>query len=193
MNLNEVVDRAQRVLAAPREVWPAIKEDGEAPFEVYRTYLVFLAIIPAVARFIGESMVGYVVPFESKILYVPIGLGLLTMLLRYALILAGVYLAATLIAGIAPRFKSQHSVNAALKLVVYSGTAGWLASGLYVIPRLGDLSVFGYLYSAYLLYIGLPVMLETPEEKAPTFAVLSLAIILVLMIVASLIINAVLQ
>ena len=193
MNLNEMIDRAQKVLSGPKQVWPAIKMDGESATEVYRNYLIYLAIIPALATFIGESMVGYAVPFESKVLYVPLGRGLLGMVLRYLLILAGVYAAAWLIAAIAPKFEGSRDVTSALKLVGYSATAGWLASALYIIPRLGDLSVFGYVYSAYVLFIGVPIMMESSEEKSTSYAIVSLAITLVSMIIVSMIVNAVLR
>lgn len=53
----------------------------------------------------------------------------------------------------------------ALKVAAYSSTAAWLAGIFILIPALGFLQILG-LYSLYLLYLGLPRLMKTPEDKA---------------------------
>ena len=50
-------------------------------------------------------------------------------------------------------------------MAVYSSTAAWLAGIFNLILALGGLQILG-LYSLYLLYLGLPVLMKAPKEKA---------------------------
>ncbi|MDD5135627.1 MAG: Yip1 family protein, partial [Phycisphaerae bacterium] len=101
----------------------------------------------------------------------------------YVLGLIGVYILALIIDYLAPTFSGEKNMSQALKLAAYSYTAGWLAGIFVIIPALGILSILG-LYSIYLLYVGIPVLMKIPQEKAPlyTAAVVIVAIIIFIII-----------
>jgi len=61
--------------------------------------------------------------------------------------------------------------NQAIKLSAYSSTAGWVAGIFYLIPALWILAIIGGLYSLYLFWVGLPVMMKVPAEKAVPYIV----------------------
>ncbi len=189
MKIDAVIDRAKAVLLSPRDAWLAIREEPDEIIDLYKHYLIYLAAIPAIAIFIGQSIVKYRVPFEQEITYIPIGLGLSLMIRRYVLYLVGVLVAGYLISLLAPRFQAQKDVKLAVKLVGYSATPGWIASALYIIPRLGDLSVFGYIFGIYLFYTGSMALLDCPEERATAFTVVSLLVLIVISILVSLFTN----
>ena len=74
--------------------------------------------------------------------------------------------------------KSQ--INA-LKLVAYSATAGWIASIATIIPILGWIvAIIGSLYGIYLVYLGLPVLMKCPQDKAVVYLVVVVIVYLVL-------------
>jgi hypothetical protein len=74
----------------------------------------------------------------------------------------------------------------ALKLVVYSMTPVWVAGVLNLIPALAPLGIIAALYSVYIFYLGLPVMMETPADKVvPYMAVSALVIIVVSVILGA--------
>ncbi len=124
MKLDPVIERAKSILLTPREAWLTIRDEPDEIVDLYKNYLIYIAAIPAVAIFIGQSIVKYRVPFEQEITYIPIGLGLSLMIRRYLLYLIGVFIAGYLISRIAPHFQAQKDVKLAVKLVGYSATPG---------------------------------------------------------------------
>lgn len=54
-----------------------------------------------------------------------------------------------------------------------------------IIPMLGILTVLASLYGLYILYVGLPVLMDTPREKTLGYFV----VIIIVSIVVSIIIN----
>ena len=144
-----------------------------------------LAAIPAVAGFIGMSIIGYG-SLLGVSFRVPIAQGLAGMVVSYALALGGVYVLALIIDALAPNFGGTKNMNQALKLAIYSATASWLAGIFSVIPGLGILGLLG-LYSLYLLFTGLPLLMKSPGDKAMTYTI----VIIVCAIVIGVVIGAI--
>jgi hypothetical protein len=71
-----------------------------------------------------------------------------------------------------------------LKLAAYSYTAGWLAGIFVIIPALGILSIVG-LYSIYLLYTGIPVLMKAPREKSLGYTVAVVVAAIIIFVVIS--------
>lgn len=160
MNL---VERAKEIILKPNETWVKIKGEETTIKELYVSYACILAIIPAVAGFIGMSLVGS--SFLGVSFRVSIGAGLTHAILQYALTLVGIYVVALIIDALAPSFDSKKNMLAAMKVAVFSFTPAWIAGILGILPMLSILAVIASLYSLYLFYIGLPVLMETPKEK----------------------------
>ena len=181
MNL---VDRVKNILLQPRQEWAVIETETTDTKTLYTSYAMILAAIPAVAGFIGGSIIVYGafgVSFK-----VPIAQGIAAMVVGYALALGGAYVLALIINALAPNFGGSKNMNQALKLAIYSATASWLAGIFSLIPGLSILGLLG-LYSLYLLYTGLPLLMKSPEEKAMTYTI----VIVVCAIVISLVIGAI--
>lgn len=169
--------RVTNILKDPKREWPVIAAEPTTTEKLYSSYIVPLAAIPAIATFIGYSIVGLSLPFVGTV-RVGIIRGLVSAFVSYVLSLVLVYVAAMIVDGLAPKFESTPNRLEALKLVAYSYTAAWVAGIVMVIPALAILGVLGGLYSIYLFYIGLPVMMKTPESKVvPYMAVSALAVI----------------
>lgn len=169
--------RVTNILRDPKREWPVIAVEPTTTEKLYSSYIVPLAAIPAIATFIGYSIVGLSLPFVGTV-RVGIIRGLVSAFVSYVLSLVLVYVAAMIVDWLAPKFESTPNRLQALKLVAYSYTAAWVAGIVMVIPALAILGVLGGLYSIYLFYIGLPVMMKTPESKVvPYMAVSALAVI----------------
>src|SRR3546814_386237 len=92
--------------------------------------------------------------------------------MSYVLTLAAIYIVALVIDALAPTFGGQKNPIQALKVAVYSGTAGWVAGIASLLPTLAILGgLVGGLYSLYLLYLGLPRLMKAPEDKAVVYTV----------------------
>lgn len=177
-----LVDRARNILMTPQTEWDAIAAEPADVQAIYRRYVMPLAAIPAVAGFIGGSLVGIGVPGVGT---VRAGLfaGLLGAVLQYALLLAFVYVLALIIDALAPTFGGRKDFPAAFKVSAYSSTPAWLAGVFSLVPALGFLSVVG-LYGVYLLYLGLPRLTGAPESRSVgyTAAIVGAAFVLALVL-----------
>jgi hypothetical protein len=160
----DVVERAKKILLQPKSEWDVI----------------VLAAIPAVASFIGFSLIGF------GGLRVPITYGIAHLVAGYALSLAYVYVLALVIENIAPSFDGQKDFSSAIKVAAYAPTAAWLAGVFSILPATAILGILG-LYSFYLLFLGLPKLMKIPEEKAlPYTAVVIIASIVIWIVVTAL-------
>lgn len=178
MNL---VERAKGLVMKPREEWGKIAAETHSVQGLYTQYVMILAAIPAVAAFIGFSFIG--VSGFGYSYRVPIATGLAQMVLQYLLSLGGVYVMALIIDALAPSFGGEKSFAQAFKVAAFFPTASWLAGVFYLIPALGILAIVGGLYSLYLLYLGLPLLMRSPEDKAVPYTVVVIIAAIVVMVV----------
>jgi len=176
-----LIDRVKQVLLKPNEAWGQIKEEQTTIKEIYTSYAGILAAIPPIAGFIGMSIIGvsffrfsYRVPFVSALSHAVV---------NYVLSLVGLYIIALIIDALAPHFESQKSMTNAFKTATYSSTPNWVASILLVIPALSPIVMLASLYSLYLLYLGLPVLMETPKEKVLGYVILVIVVSIVVFII----------
>jgi hypothetical protein len=178
-------DRATRILKDPKSEWPVIEAEATTTEKLYRTYIAPLAAIPAVATFIGLSIVGFTMPFVGTY-RVGIVSGIANAVVSWVFALIGVYVAAFIINKLAPTFESTSNDLQALKLVAYAYTAAWVAGVFMIIPALGILAILGSLYSIYLFYIGLPIMMKTPAAKVVPYMVVAAVVVIVVSVVIGL-------
>lgn len=172
MNL---IERAKKIMFNPKEEWVVISQETTSVAQLFTGYLLILAIIPALAQFVRYGLIGYELPFAGHIAG-SVGLGVRYAIIAYASYIIGAFISAYLIDALAPSFGSQKNTSKAMQLVVYSYTPMLIASVFWMIPGLYFLSIIG-LYGLYLLYIGLTPMMQTPEDKAIGYFVVSLLVI----------------
>ncbi|MBC7619635.1 MAG: YIP1 family protein, partial [Candidatus Saccharibacteria bacterium] len=182
MNL---VERVQAILLKPKETWPVIAQETDDIPSIYKNYLVILAAIPAVATFIGMSLIGagmFGVSFR-----VPFMAGLANMVVGYVLTLVMIYVLALVADALAPTFGGQKNQLNAFKLIAFASTAGLVGGVFNLIPALSMLGLLASLYSIYLIYTGIPTLMKAPEDKAIGFT----AVIIVCGIVAGLVLGGI--
>lgn len=180
-----LIQRVQDILLKPKETWPIIAGEGGDTASIYTNYLLYLAAIPAIASFIGLSLIG-AGGFGFSV-RVPIMSGLVQMVVGFVLSLVMVFVLALIVDALAPTFNGNKSQISALKLVAYGSTAGFVGGIFGLIPSLSILGLIAGLYSIYLIYTGVPVMMKCPPEKAGAYT----AVVVVCGIVAAVILGAV--
>lgn len=179
-----VIERAKSILLKPAETWPVIDAEPATVASIYKDWLVIMAAIPAVCTFIGLSIIGagmFGYGFRVPILY-----GLESMVLRYVLSLAVAFVMALIVDALAPSFGGTKNQVSALKVVAYGGTASYVAGVFSILPALGLLGIIAACYSIYLIYLGLPVLMKCPKDKAGGYT----AVVIIVGIVAAIIIGA---
>lgn len=181
-----LVTRVTNILTKPKQEWGVIAGESTSTAALYSGYIVILAAIPAVAAFIQMSIIGI------GIFRVGMATALIAMIVSYVLGLGGVYLAALVIDKLAPTFQSQSNMLQALKLVAYAYTAAWVAGVFNILPIIGILGVLaGGIYSIYLFYLGLPVMMKTPPDKIIVYMIVSAVVIFVIYLVITMIVGSI--
>jgi hypothetical protein len=187
----DLVARAQGLILKPKEEWVKIKGEDTAPMALITGYAALLCAIPAIARFIGECLIGIRIPFLGSY-RVPIGTGFVRAILYYVLSLASVYAFGLIINALAPNFGSKQNPQKAMQLAVYSMTIAFVAGIFYIIPSLGVLAGIAGLYGLYVLYLGFNTpMMETPKDKVISYLVVCCVVAVVLVLVISLIVGAI--
>ena len=164
MNL---IERVKNILISPDAEWQVIAEEPGDVTTLFMRYVAILAAIPALAGFVGGSIIGMTVSVGT--FRVPILAGLINMVLGYVFSFVIVYAVALIIDVLAPSFRAERNFSAALKLSVYSFTPVWLAGIFILIPGLRFLSILG-LYGLYLLWTGLTPLMKAPRDRSFFYA-----------------------
>jgi hypothetical protein len=159
-----LVQRAQNLILKPTAEWTAIEAEKTSVGALYTGYIMILAAIPPIAGLIGGLVFGYGVPGLVTIRPSPVSL-VVGAIVQYVFTLIGVYVLAFVINMLAETFGGKKDQMQALKVAAYSATAGWLAGIFGIFPPLGILALLG-LYSLFLLYRGLPILMKAPMERA---------------------------
>jgi hypothetical protein len=165
-----LVDRVKNILLSPGTEWRAIDAEPATVSSLYTGYIAPLAAIPAVCQAIGMSMIGMSIAFLGNY-KTPIGSALTSAVVTYVFSLAAVYIIALIVDGLAPTFGGTKNMTQALKVVAYSYTAAWVGGVFALIPALGIITLLFALYSLYLLFLGLPVLMKSPADKAVGYTV----------------------
>jgi hypothetical protein len=159
-----LVDRVKNILLSPRHEWEVIDAEAATPTGLYTGYVLPLAAIGPICQAIGYSVFGIRLPFVGT-WRTPIGSAITSAVVTYGLTLVGVFVMSLIIDNLAPTFGGTRSSIQALKVATYSYTASWVAGIFALIPGLRFLGILG-IYSLYLLFLGLPVLMKAPKEKA---------------------------
>ena len=181
-----LMERAKNILLQPKTEWPVIETEQATTGSLYTGYIIPLAAIGPVASIIGWSVFGLQVPLVGAIRY-PIGIGIRNAIVVWVLSLISVFVLGLIIDALAPTFGGQKNPIQALKTAAYSYTAAWVGGIFNIIPSIALLGLLAALYSCYLMFLGLPVLMKAPEDKAPGYA----AVVIIVAIVLYFIIGAI--
>ncbi len=165
----DIVARAKAITLEPVATWPVIDIEQHDPKSLFIPYMLILAAIPAVASFIGMSIIGMGgFGFNFRL---PIGSGLAMMVITYIMSLVMTFGMGWLISALAPTFGGQSNLVQGLKVAVFGGTPMMLAGVFNIIPALSIVGLLAALYSLYVMYLGLPQLMKNPKEKTVVYMV----------------------
>jgi len=170
--MQALVGRVQRLLLSPSTEWRVIEGESASMGELYRSYVLPLVVLSAASSALGSLFIGLGFGFALRSFVFSVLFGL-----------AGVYVLALIVDALAPAFGGRKNPDRAFKIAAYAPTAGWLASVFSIIPPLAILSIVG-LYSLYLFFVGLPILMKASADKALfyTFAVVGCCIVFALVL-----------
>jgi len=190
MDSGKIIERIKRILTTPKTEWPVVAIEPATVGSLYAGYIAIIAALPIIASFVKGSLIG--TSMFGITVRAPIGMGVVGMVLHYALTLALAYVMALIINALAPTFGGQKDMVQALKTVAYAWTASWIAGIAVIVPWLGWLiAIAGAVYGIYLLFLGLPHTMKCPPEKAGGYTAVSIIIAIVLSWIVAIIVGGV--
>ena len=180
----DILQRVKNIIMTPKTEWPVIAAEEPNIVEIFKGYVLPLALIPSIAYIIGLGVIG--MGMMSSFSW-----GLAMGLIQFILAFVGIYISAYVIAFLAPKFGSQQDLGRAVQLVAYSYTPAWVAGIFSIVPALGILAFAGGIYGLYLMYLGLPHMMKTPQDKTIAYLVVSIIAVLVTYWILTLILTSI--
>jgi hypothetical protein len=168
-------------LTKPASEWRVIEVEPSSTGKLIGGYAVLLAVIAPIMALLAILLT----PFGSALFSFPVFL-IELLLITYAMALLPPVLLGFILDALTPNLGGTKNSLAAMKLTIYSGTAYWVgAVGLILSPWLWI--VIGAGYAGYLLWIGAPILMKVPADKAPVFVGAAVGIWVVLYIILNLI------
>ena len=169
--------RAINILTKPASEWQAIDGEATSVGKLILGYAAILALIAPIAMLLNLLLT----PFGSYI-FGAAGILLKMLLIIYALALATPVLLGFAIDLLAPSLGGTRNSVQSMKLAIYAGTAFWVAAvALIISPWLWVVGGIGY--GGYLIWLGLPILMKVPADKAPGYTAAVIGIWVVLWII----------
>lgn len=186
---NSMIDRIKALLLKPKDEWPRIAAEPMTVKGILLGWVAPLAAIGPVAGLIGMLAFGYrLLGFRIA---TPVDYLVSSAVTSWLMAILAAYVLSLIIDALAPTFDGKKDPIAALKLAAYASTPGYLAGVLLIFAGLAPLVWLAGLYNLYLLYLGLPVLMQAPQEKAVGYIILTIVAMIVLMLIAGVVVASI--
>lgn len=152
--------------AHPKDEWQTIEKRHES-LMYSLIHILVVALIPAICGYYAAAHIGWTIGVGDPIKISQSGAQMMAIAMYFALVL-GVFALAYLIQWMAKTFDSKPSFIQSLELAAYTATPMLMVGIVALFPVLWFVTIAGMIavsYSIYLLYSGVPIMMNIPEEK----------------------------
>jgi Yip1-like protein len=188
--METMIGRAKGILLEPRATWKEIDSEFTKPGEVWGKYIIPLALIRPIAGMIGMFIFGKRVPFTSLTNPAPLSTVISSGVAALVVALLSVFLMSRVISLLAPGFGGQRNDVQGLKAAGYSSTAHWVGGVFQLLPALNLVSLIFSLYSLVTLYVGLPVVMKVPKDRAMGYTAVVIIVAVVVFLIGNAIVTA---
>jgi hypothetical protein len=152
--------------AHPRDEWQTIEKRHES-LMYSLVHILVVALIPAICGYYAAAHIGWTIGAGDAIRLTKESAMIMSVAMYFALI-AGVFALAYLIHWMAKTFDSTPNFTQSLELAAYTATPLLMVGITALLPILWFVALAGIVamsYSVYLLYSGVPIMMNIEEEK----------------------------
>lgn len=170
-----MVGRIQRLILKPKDEWPAIDAEPMTVQGIMTSWVLPLAAIGPIASLVRSFLFPITIPIIGTRFYPSLIGSVVQAIVAVVLTAVGVWLWSLILDALAPNFKGTKNPIAALKLVAFSATAMWLC-GIFQLTWWTMPLMFLGLYSAYIFWVGVPIMMKVPQDQAPVYVVIAIVI-----------------
>jgi len=190
MAMETLTSRVKGILLEPRATWKEIDAEFTKPGEIWGKYIVPLAAIGPIASMIGLFIFGQRIAFTSLTNAVSLTTAISIGVGGYVLALLIVFVLSKIISLLAPGFGGQRNDVQGLKAAAYASTSAWLGGIFMLIPALYLVSWAFRVYSLVLLYVGLPITMKVPRDRAMGYTAVVIIIFIVVWLIGGAILTA---
>lgn len=172
------------LLTNPDQAWESIRKESESVARLYTGHVLLLALIPAVAGFVGTSQIGWQIG-DGQVTRLSVGSAFTLSVLFYAAMLAGIFILGKFIDFFAATYDAVDRTPRGVTMAAYTATPIFLIGVIAVYPNIWVNMLAGLVaiaYAVYLLYEGLPILMKIPESRGFMFATAVLTVGLVMFV-----------
>jgi len=173
------------LLVKPSSQWRSIAELPEKSLNTLVLYPAIMAILPAVAWFYGTSRVGWTVGDSTDTIKLTVESARQISILFYLAMIACVACIGYFIHWMSHTYGAESTIAKGVVIAGLTATPLFISGlvGFYPLLWLDLLIGVGAVsWSVYLLYLGIPIVMDIPEERGFLFSSAVLAIALVILI-----------
>ncbi len=161
-----ILNRIKNILLTPKTEWQKIAAEPTTIGQLYIGYVVPLTAWAALMSLVRLTLIGTRLPF-GDVVRTPLAGGLGLAAWTFVGSFVGLFLVGLIVNALAPTFGGTRNQTQALKVAAYSLTPAYMGSVLALSPVLPSLLQFAVLcYGLYVLYLGLPVVMRAPQDRA---------------------------
>ena len=164
--MESLASRAKGVMFEPRATFKEVESEFTKPGEIWGKYVIPLALIGpvmgALSRFVFGRRLGGATLGEPVTLVGALMWGAVAFLIA----LAAIFILTQIISQLAPQFGGQKNDVQALKVAAYASTPALIAGIFNIHGVFYVVTILVSIYSLYLLYLGLPILMKVPKDRA---------------------------
>lgn len=173
------------LLIKPNSQWRAIANIDEASFKTLLLYPWVFAILPAVAWYYGTTQVGWSVGNHGDIIKLTTDSAMQICILFYLAQVTCVSAIGYFIHWMSDTYGAQSSISKGIIIASLAATPMFIAGLVGFHPVLWMdmlIGVFAVCWAVYLLYLGIPIVMNIPEERGFLFSSAVIGVALVMLI-----------
>jgi hypothetical protein len=177
-----MIQHAAGILFSPRSQWQKIAATAGSPSII--VYVLLMALLPAVAWYWGTSQVGWNVG-DGQVTRLTEASALRLIVLFYLAMVVSIGLIGYSIHWMAVSYGARSTALRGITIAGITATPMFIAglAGFYPVLSLALLiGIAAVSWSLYLLYLGIPIVENVPEERGFLFASAVVAVCLVILI-----------
>jgi len=179
------IGRAKNILLSPASEWRIIASETATPRSLLVSYVIPMALIPALACFIGYSLVGIdAIAYRIGGISWGLFMGADSLVSSLIVYFSGI----CIVNALAPAFHTSSDLGRSSQLVAYSYTAVWVSGIFYLYPPIAKLAVIS-LFGVYLFYLGLPALKSMPDDQRVPYTIASAILMIIVRFAAELLIS----
>lgn len=178
---SNLISRVIGIITKPKHEWETIEKETPNQSAILMGYVLPLAIVAALATFIGYGLVGVRISLGflgSAIVVKSITWGITQAITSLIVSVGGVFLTAFIIDSLAPSFKVEKNFGRSMQLVAYAYTPMWIGAVFTIYPNIALLGSLIGLYGLYLLWVGFDYTMKPAADKKTGYYLASLGVMI---------------